>query len=463
MATPPLPIAYVERMTALLGAEAGDFLASYDRPARPGLRVNTAKISPEAFQKRSPWPLEPVPWCPTGFYLPEGAPAGKHPWHAAGLYYVQEPSAMAPVEQMTFAQADWALDLCAAPGGKATQILDHLEDPATLIANEVVGSRVKPLGENLERWGSAQAVITNLEPSRLVAFLGSGFDHVLVDAPCSGEGLFRRSPDARTEWSPAHVEGSARRQRALLATAAKLVYPGKELVYSTCTFAPEENEQVIAAFLDEHPDWSLEPIQIDGATPGRSDWASTSHDLSGMARLWPHRIEGDGHTIARLRRSAAGSDALPSEVRPFDPDPTKTAEQALNDFLGSFTPGFATDRFPVQRGDLLFLLPRDADFVEGLPAVRPGLWLGTVGPGRFSPSHALALSLKPEECALVDDLDFEEAARYLSGETLTKPGKPGWVLLTFDGFPLGWGKRSGDTVKNHYPKGLRRPAASWQE
>ncbi|MCC6944550.1 MAG: RsmF rRNA methyltransferase first C-terminal domain-containing protein [Thermomicrobiales bacterium] len=463
MTTPPLPAAYVERMTALLGDEADAFFASYDQPARPGLRVNTAKITAEDFQQRSPWPLEPVPWCPDGFYLPEGAPAGKHPWHAAGLYYLQEPSAMAPVEQMELANGSWAVDVCAAPGGKATQIHDAIGGEGLLVANEVVGSRVKALGENLERWGAYRAVMSNLEVSRLATLQGSIFDRVLIDAPCSGEGLFRRSPEARAEWSPAHVEGSARRQRGLLESAARLVTPGETIVYSTCTFAPEENEQVIAAFLDTHPAWTLERIDLPGALPGRSDWADTTHDLSGMARLWPHRVEGDGHTIARLRRSELDPPSEPDGLANLGRPISHASETTLAEFADVFTPGFRIDSVPLQQKDSIFMIPSLVDALGPLPMVRPGLWLGTIGPGRFTPSHAFALYLNPKECALVEDLDFEEAARYLSGEPLAKPGKPGWVLITFDDFPLGWGKRSGDVVKNHYPKGLRRPVVSTQQ
>jgi 16S rRNA C967 or C1407 C5-methylase (RsmB/RsmF family)/NOL1/NOP2/fmu family ribosome biogenesis protein len=448
-------------MTSLLGDEAAEFFASYERPARPGLRVNTHKITPEEFQQRSPWPLEPVPWCPSGFYLPEGAPAGKHPWHAAGVYYLQEPSAMAVVEQMSFGPSLLYADVCAAPGGKSTQIQSHLHDGNLLVANEIVGSRVKALGENLERWGSRQSVITNLEISRLATLQPGMYVQVLVDAPCSGEGLFRRSPAARSEWSVAHVEGSARRQRGLLTAAAKLVSPGGKLVYSTCTFAPEENEQVIAGFLDAHPNWSLDPIEgIPGALSGRSDWAATDVDLSGMARLWPHRLEGDGHTIARLRRSE--NDAYEEVGLLAQPAlPSVAAERAMNAFLAAFVPGFEFTTFPVQQGEALFIVPVIDAYFGGLPMVRKGLWVGTVAPDRFTPSHALALALELAQCALVESLDFEEAARYLSGETITRGGAPGWVLMTFDGFPLGWGKRSGDVIKNHYPKGLRRPVASW--
>ncbi len=462
MTTPPLPAAYIERMTTLLGDEADAFFASYDRPARPGLRVNTSKISPAEFQRRSPWPLEPVPWCSNGFYLPEDAPAGKHPWHAAGVYYLQEPSAMAPVEQMDLETAEWVVDACAAPGGKTTQIHDRLRETGLLVANEVVGSRVKALGENLERWGAEKAVITSLDVSRIATLQGSNFSQVLVDAPCSGEGLFRRSPEARTEWSVAHVEGSARRQRGLLDAAARLVGPGDSLVYSTCTFAPEENEQVIAAFLDANPGWALDRLDIPGALPGRSDWASTTHDLSGMARLWPHRVEGDGHTIARLRR--VGNQGLSEGDggrSTLDVRFSKAAEAAFQTFLDEFVPDLEYYGTPIQQKDRLFLMPELSFLLGELPMVRPGLWLGTVAPGRFTPSHAFALYLNSRECVLVEDLDFEEAARYLSGDPLAKPGKPGWVLITFDDFPLGWGKRSGDVVKNHYPKGLRRSVASW--
>ena len=464
MATPPLPPAYVERMTSLLGNEAEDFLASYDHPARPGLRVNPRKITADAFQKLAPWPLEPIPWCDDGFYLPEGAPAGKHPWHAAGVYYLQEPSARAPVAALGLGPRQWVADVCAAPGGKSTQILSELDDWSLLVANEVVGSRVKPLGENLERWGACQAVITNQEINRIATLQNGQFDRVLVDAPCSGEGLFRRTPEARTEWSPAHVEGSARRQHGLLEAAARLVVPGGDLVYSTCTFAPEENEQVIAAFLDAHPDWKLVPIDPDllpGSTGGRTDWANTVHDLSGMTRLWPHRIEGDGHTLARLHRIDGPHDTPQRNTTSNPPPRSPSARHQLTAFLEAFAPGYHLEGSPIQQGDSLFLLPPAADRLDSFPMIRKGLWLGTLAPGRFTPSHAFALALRPAESALAEPLDLEESARYLSGETLTRPGEPGWVLLTFDGFPLGWGKRSGDVIKNHYPKGLRRPVSSW--
>ncbi|MCO5221711.1 MAG: RsmB/NOP family class I SAM-dependent RNA methyltransferase [Thermomicrobiales bacterium] len=459
MSTPPLPTAYVERMTSLLGDEAEAFFASYDRPARSGLRVNLHKISADEFRDRSPWELEPVPWCPEGFYLPEDAPAGKHPWHAAGLYYLQEPSAMAPVEQLPLTTGAWFADVCASPGGKSTQIEPRMTQGSLLVSNEVVGSRIKPLGENLERWGADEAVITSLEVRRLAEILPNMFDYVLVDAPCSGEGLFRRSPEARAEWSIAHVEGSARRQRALLEQAAKLVGVEGTLVYSTCTFAPEENEQVIANFLYDHLEWSLAPIE--GFAPGHSDWDERGFDLSEMARLWPHQLEGDGHTIARLVRSGADPMEDPQAIFEAVKEAPPAAQDAFSAFVVDSIPSFVADSVLMQQGELLMLLPSQATDLNALPMVRKGVWAGTFSGGRFTPAHGLAMLLTPQMCRLTEALDFEEAARYLSGETLTKPGKPGWVLIAFDGFPLGWGKRSGDVIKNHYPKGLRRPVASW--
>lgn len=458
--TPPLPAAYVERMTELLGDEAAEFFASYDRPARPGLRVNTHKITPEEFRQRSPWPLEPVPWCPNGFYLPEDAPAGKHPWHAAGVYYLQEPSAMSVVEQMPLTQGGWVVDLCAAPGGKSTQIETRLPPQAALVANDVVGSRIKPLGENLERWGASATVITNLEIRRIVDPLPGMFQGVLVDAPCSGEGLFRRAPEARAEWSLAHVEGSARRQRGLLEQAAKLVGFGGSLTYSTCTFAPEENEQVIAGFLADHPNWHLDPIP--GFAPGRSDWDERGFDLSGMARLWPHQVEGDGHTVARLMRDDVDPHLDTPPLLEFFEDASAAAHGIFDEFSHEvLNPLIPFENILIQQRDLLMFLPADAIDLRALPMVRKGIMAGTLNGARFTPAHGLAMTLPASLCPRVEPLDFEEAAHYLSGETITRSGKPGWVLMAFDGFPLGWGKRSGDVIKNHYPKGLRRPVASW--
>src|SRR5829696_1036015 len=308
MPTIALPPRFVERMRTLLGDEADAFLASYDRPPVSGLRVNTLDLTSESFETLSPWPLTPVPWCSAGFLVADDARPGKHPFHAAGLYYLQEPSAMAVAEAMRIEPGQRVLDLAAAPGGKATHIASLLAGTGVLVANEIVPSRVKPLGENLERWGATNAVITNEEPARLAERLGPVFDRVLLDAPCSGEGMFRKTPVAIREWSPEHVAGSAARQTKILQDAARLTRPGGLLLYSTCTFAPEENEKQVARFLDQHPDWDLVDVpMLTGFAPGRSEWADdTEKPLDRAVRLWPHLIPGEGHFLALLRN---GSDA----------------------------------------------------------------------------------------------------------------------------------------------------------
>jgi NOL1/NOP2/fmu family ribosome biogenesis protein len=391
------------------------------------------------------------------------------------------------------------LDLAAAPGGKATHLAALLGGAGLLVTNEVVRARIKPLGENLERWGVRNAVILNDRPERIADALGSVFDRVLLDAPCSGEGMFRKSPAARAEWSQEHVDGSANRQRAILAAAARTVRPGGLLLYSTCTFAPEENEQVIATFLTDHPAWELRAIRRPpGVDPGRPGWVKPPDPrLDGTARIWPHRAPGEGHFLGLLRapvpssraQAAADVEAPPAAAahgtvtrahagptperflvprndnegarrRPVNVGaPSPEAITAWRDFAGSALTASLPEKRVVQQGSRLVLRPEMALDLTGLSVVREGLWLGEARPGRFEPSHALALALTADDATQRLDLDETTALRYLAGETLEAPGAPGWLLVTVRGFPLGWGRRHGATVKNHYPKGLRRSLA----
>lgn len=472
MSSVSLPPRFVERMRVLLGDEAGAFFASYEAPPRAGLRVNALKLEPEAFRARSPWALKPVPWCPTGFLIADDARPGRHPYHAAGLYYLQEPSAMAVAEALDIRPGQLVLDLAASPGGKATHIAALLRGEGTLVANEVVPSRIKPLGENLERLGATNVVLTNEEPARLADRLGPAFDRVLLDAPCSGEGMFRKSLVAIREWSPEHVSGSAARQAKILEAAARLVRPGGLLLYSTCTFAPEENERQIAGFLARHPGWELAEIpRSPGFTPARPDWSDGGgQEIERAVRLWPHRLPGEGHFLALLRNN---NDSLEREKPPLSTsrasrrlgsatnDQTAAAaawERFVREALAPVSPWLAEARPErlLARREQLFLQPPGAPGLDGLTVVRPGLPLGAAKPGRFEPAHALALALRSEDARNVVDLDVDRAERYLAGEPLTIPGPPGWTLVTVGGWPLGWGRRSGDVVKNHYPKGLRR-------
>ena len=452
-----IPQRFSERMRNLLGSESEQLLSALTEPPVMGLRVNTFKLTPAALQQLTAWPISPVPWCSTGFVIPDELRPGKHPFHAAGLYYLQDPSAMAVAETLAPKAGNWVLDLAAAPGGKSTHLLSLL-GKGVLIANEVARGRLKALGENLERWGSTHAVITNNEVARLAQGWGAVFDGVLLDAPCSGEGMFRKAPEARDHWSEAAVLGCAARQEALLAEAADLVRPGGLLVYSTCTFAPEENEQVIAKFLAAHPEFELVPTGLSGVSPGEPLWVPTSWrsaELGKAARLWPHRQIGEGHFVAKLRRTEG---ATPARVyQPVTPVPGGT--RALwREFVSA---ALAGDPVPelvlVAQGEQLYAVPEQLPRLSGLSLLRAGLWLGTLKKGRLEPSHALALALTGDGAQRKLELapDDPRLARYLAGDVLDEAGEEGWLIVTVAGFPIGWGKRSQGIVKNRYPKGLR--------
>jgi NOL1/NOP2/sun family putative RNA methylase len=494
-----IPPAFLDRMRDLLGQEAAAFLASYDAAPRTGLRVNTLKVSGEAYRRLSPFPLEPLAWTPDAFLTLEPlfrehgtlsgsiaqAPAssatseasphaissapspveaagpGRHPHHAAGLYYLQELSAMVVARVLDPQPGEQVLDLAAAPGGKATAIAALMRNEGLLVANEIHGQRVWDLAENLERWGARNAVITHESPERLADRFPDFFDRVLLDAPCSGEGMFRRSEAARREWSPELVHGCALRQSHILAQAARMVRPGGRLVYATCTFAPEENEEVIAAFLDSRPGFSvLEPGRLPGFGPGRPDWAAAGGarpELRHAIRLWPHTGPGEGHFAAVLQRAGNAVSRPASRGRSERlPRPALRLYQAFCEEVLTGLPG--ADRLALA-GAYLYAVPPDAPDLTGLRFIHPGWWLGAFKKERFEPSHALALGLSAAEVRPNRIVDLASGGRevlaYLRGESLDRPGESGWVLVTTDGFPLGWGKRVAGVVKSHYPKGLR--------
>ena len=321
-----LPGAFEARMRELLGPEAPAFLDSFRRPAQRAVRANPLKLDPAALPGLLGIPADPVPWCPEAWFLPEGARVGDTLAHAAGLCYVQEPSALAVGEALDLRPGQRVLDLAAAPGGKATLAAGRLGDRGVVVANEVQRSRVQALADNLDRWGSPRTVLAGDTVARLAAALPGVFDRVLLDAPCSGEGLFRRNPAAAAQWRPGHVPGSAERQRGLLADAARLVRPGGLLVYSTCTFAPEENEQQVAGFLAAHPSWELLPSPCTPATPpaaptGRpaappsSPARSASGPTTSAAKAtsspsWPAPPGPRGMATSPRRRGSAGTSPL---------------------------------------------------------------------------------------------------------------------------------------------------------
>ncbi len=467
---PPL---FLEQMQQLLEDEYPTWLQSYAAPARQGLRVNTLKIEAPSLRNRLPYRLEPLPWSPEGFLLettPElvAPPPGKHPYHAAGLYYLQEPSAMAVARALDPQPGERILDLCAAPGGKSTHIVSLTGDRALLVANESHSQRVWELAENLERWGARNAIITNETPTRLAQRLERFFDRVLVDAPCSGEGMFRKSEAARRDWSPRLVRSCALRQSAILEDALRLTRPGGRLVYSTCTFNPIENEQVIASFLARHPRCELLEIQsYPGFSPGRAEWVEPPlENLKKTIRLWPHHSPGEGHFIAAIR-CCEGEEQPP--VRRRAPRPSIGRPEQAGRIFSEFCNEFLTDdplrdlESVVRRvGARLYAIPRAALQLSGLKIVHPGWWLGTIksargGESRFEPSHALALGLRSEAAKQQFNaaVSSSEILSYLRGEALPWDWGEGWTLVGVDGFPLGWGKASQGRLKNAYPHGLR--------
>ncbi len=466
------PSAFLSRMSALLGDEFDSFLASYEQPPATALRANTLKIAPEVLAERLSIDLLPVPWSADAFLLAgtDQTRPGKHPYHAAGLYYLQDPSALMPVEILDPKPGEKVLDLSAAPGGKSTQIAARLAGRGLLIANEVVPKRGWELAGNLERWGATNVAITAETPLRLAHRFPDFFDAVLVDAPCSGEGMFRKSLAARQAWTPALVEGCALRQQGILEYAALLVRPGGRLVYSTCTFAPEEDEGAVARFLIDHPEFTLaEPPARPGFCPGHPDWLPASllanfpsgcgSELTRCVRLWPHRGPGEGHFAALMVRSNQATAHMSGAIRAHQPRRLpKAAAAAFDAFVSKTLTGAPAVAAPALTGSYLYALPPELPDLSGLRFLHPGWWLGEVKKDRFEPSHALALGLTPSKVQQVADypVGSTDLLAYLRGETLVSTGEDGWTVVTVDGFSLGWGKRVAGRLKSHYPKGLRR-------
>ena len=428
-----LPQEFLNRIQIQLGEEYPCFLESLERPRAVALRLNPLKCQ----ELSLPFMQENVPWEPMGYYYDPEARPGLHPYHDAGVYYLQEASAMSAVTLLDPQPGERVCDLCAAPGGKSTQIAGRMGGKGFLLCNEINPKRAKILSGNIERMGIGNALVTNEHPQRLAEQLPGYFDRVLIDAPCSGEGMFRKEEAAVTDWSPETVEMCARRQAEILDSGAKLVRPGGRLVYSTCTFAPAENEETVAEFLNRHPDFSLESADAPWFTPAGE----------GQFRMWPHKLLGEGHFGAVLRRegdeSAAGSGA------PGEKLPKLWTEFARQ--MGIELPEGKCIVF----GNRVYWAPLDMPNLKGLKVLRPGLELGELKKDRFEPAHALALWMK--DCKCSENLPSESRLiqEYLTGNVISSQQK-GWCLVQVDGFSLGWGKGDGNQLKNHYPKGLRR-------
>lgn len=442
-------------MQTLLQDEYDAFIRSYEEEKNQGLRINTLKISIDEFLQINPFTTEKIPWVKEGYFYPNNERPGKHPYHEAGLYYIQEPSAMAVGELVDPKPGEYILDLCAAPGGKTTHLASKMNGEGLLVSNEIHPQRAKILSQNVERMGIKNAIVTNETPERLATRFPSFFDRILVDAPCSGEGMFRKDEEARLHWSPDNVTLCANRQDDILEYAQSMLKPGGRLVYSTCTFSPEENEGTISRFLEKYPQFEIEQVEVyEGFSQGRADWVeNTASNIEQTIRIWPHLVKGEGHYIAVLKKK--DGDEAPRIKYPkqkLDPKMMK----AYQDFAGE-TLNIMPFGYFLAFNDQLYGLPEEVPTLEKLKVLRPGLHLGTFKKNRFEPSHALALALRKDEAKSVSNLsaDSDEIISYLKGEVLQASGPKGWHLITVDGYSIGWGKLAGNMMKNHYPKGLR--------
>ncbi|MBR2942545.1 MAG: RsmF rRNA methyltransferase first C-terminal domain-containing protein [Clostridia bacterium] len=455
-----LPEAYINQMKRLLG-EAGFFAYenALNEPVTRALRINLL----HAPDGNPPCAIEglgnPVPWAKGAYFVEEDARPGLSPLHEGGLFYLQEPSAMTAVSVLDPQPGERVLDLCAAPGGKSTQIAAFMGGQGLLVANEPVPSRAQILSRNVERMGVRNAVVTSAYPQQLAEYFPAFFDRILVDAPCSGEGMFRRQPEAIDEWSENAPRGCADRQMEILNEAAKMLAPGGRMVYSTCTFNDTENEGVLARFLDVHQEFSLVPFALPGLPQAKA----------GYLHLYPHEMRGEGHFVSLLQKSADAACIMPQEKQKKNAKPARGAKSekahkgkkpenplTLPDVLAGGI-GFA---HLYTAGDCLWSLPEgiDMEHLSGLRVLRCGLLLAHLEGRRAEPDHALAMALRPEEAARTVNITREQALLYQAGEALTLGDDlpSGYTLICCEGVPLGFGKQAGGVMKNHYPKGLRR-------
>lgn len=526
-----LPEAFTDRMKKLLGEEYPDFLASYDQPRHHGLRLNTLKISPEEFMEKSDFHLSPISWIPAAWYYLKEDEAARHPFYYGGLYYLQEPSAMTPASLLEITPGDRVLDLCAAPGGKSTALGARLKGKGVLVANDISASRCKALLKNLEVFGVPNAVVTNAAPEKLSEHFPEYFDAVLVDAPCSGEGMFRKDEATIAAWYPEKPADCAKMQRQIVSQAVKMLRPGGKLLYSTCTFAVEEDEETVQFILENFPEMSLCPAaQREGFAGGIG-----GGQMDKCVRLWPHKTGGEGHFLALFKKeggsdkavAGSGSEetaqvytiagkqdlmaAFPGKlqergtIRAAAAKKDKKAMRLKGDTRTSYVredgremgsrrkkerygggavqaEATAAEKLSivgeflektslklpkgrvVLQGDSVYLWPEDitTQMLTGITYLRCGLLVGQFVSGRFEPSQAMAMAADTGSAENIIRLqpDDERLIHYLRGETIQirddeLPHAGGWVLIAADNYALGWGKLSGNVVKNKYLPGWR--------
>lgn len=468
-----LPKQFEDRMRELLGAEYEEYLQCYDKPHFGGLRVNSLKLTPEEFEGICPFSIKRIPWVKNGYYYDTEEQPSKHPYYYAGLYYIQEPSAMTPASLLPINKGDKVLDICAAPGGKSTELGAKLGGDGLLVSNDISNSRAKALLKNIELFGIRNALVLSEAPNKLVEYFPEYFDKILIDAPCSGEGMFRKSPAIMKNWEQYGVDYYNKLQKEIILFAARMLKPGGYMLYSTCTFSPEENEGTISYLMEQYPEFhpvNALPdektrkelgISYDGFDFGKPEWVDNgSEELRNCLRLWPHKINGEGHFVTLLHKEA------------------KTTEDGYHSYLGSNTAiknkaaisGEALEfinnlKFSINpelltvHEDRVYLMPEGLPNLKGLRILRQGLLLGEMKKQRFEPSQALANALRTSDYDKVIRLDVKDpnVIRYLKCEAVEPEGdyEDGWYLICVGEYPLGWMKIAKNNFKNKYLPGWR--------
>lgn len=461
-----LPEKFEEKMKHLLGDEFEAYINCYDEPRYYGLRVNTQKISVEEFEKICPFEITPIPWIENGFYYDgEQISPAKHPYYFAGLYYLQEPSAMTPANRLPIEPGDKVLDVCAAPGGKATELGAKLKREGVLIANDISSSRAKGLLKNLEVFGIGNMLVLSEEPGKLEGYFNEYFDKILIDAPCSGEGMFRKDKKMVKAWEEHGPEFFAKLQRSIITQSARMLKPGGILLYSTCTFDAEENEGTIEYLLTQYPEFRiLDMKSYEGFVPGKPEFIeSKMADMEKTVRIFPHKMKGEGHFLALLQKGE--KEEMRQERSTYMTKSTKKVPEEIQEFFRSVTWELKPERLDIH-GERVYYMPDFLPDMKGIRFLRTGLLLGELKKKRFEPSQALAMYLRKEEYAHTISLsvDDERITRYLKGETievddLVEGKEAGWQLVCVDDYPLGWGKLNRGTLKNKYLPGWRNQSA----
>lgn len=455
-----LPVAFKQKMKEMLGADFENYLASFFRETNQGIRINTSKLTVEQFLGISPYKVKQVPWCKNGFYYEKAEKPAKHPYYFAGLYYIQEPSAMTTAGFLPIDEGDVVLDLCAAPGGKSTELAAKLNGTGLLVSNDISNSRAKALLKNIEVFGAGNVLVTSEAPHVLAKRFPYFFDKILIDAPCSGEGMFRKQSNMVKAWESNGVDLYVSLQRSILREVVTMLKPGGMLIYSTCTFSKEENEQAVEYLLSLDSNLHLVELPMfDGFDKGHPEWGVTNNaGLENCRRLWPHRIEGEGHFVALVQKE---DNAEYQTVIPYTFSKEKLSKEAF-EFIKSIDYPFDMSRIDIQKERVFYINEKMPD-VKGLRILRCGLYMGDMKKNRFEPSQSLAMFLHAKQFPNVFDMSSsdERVVKYLKGETIIlsdeeeKDCQDGFCLVCVDGFSLGFGKLSNGTMKNKYLPGWR--------